>query len=132
MTISSTLPPSSWIASVRPTRRVCNLLLQANIQTLIAPKRNRDTNLTAKELQLAKCQLNLPKGSGLNGVRSELLKWSESSLDKLLLRYFNDCWQSKYSTPRSWVVAEVINIYKGKRVRTDLANYRSIFLLDTA
>lgn len=91
----------------------------------------RDTNLTAKELQLVKCQLNLSKSSGLNGLRSELLKWSGSSLDKLLLRYFNDYWQSKYSLPLSWVVAEVISTYNGKRVRTDLANYRSIFLLDT-
>lgn len=71
------------------------------------------------------------KGPGANDLRSEPIKWNRPSLSTYLLKLFKDCWPSRVTIRRFRVDAEVTSIYKGKEVRTDSANYRSIFILDT-
>lgn len=104
-----------------------NVSSEINMNTWKLPQ---EKSLTAEELQLIKCQLKSSKSSGLSKRRSKPFKSSVSSVDKLLPRYLNDCWQGKHSVTQSCADAEVIMIYEGKGVKADPASYKFIFRFD--
>ena len=89
-----------------------------------------ESEFTSDEFKEHLAKLSLRKAQGTNGIRPELIVYGGERLHTLLLKLFNKCWMGKQNTPRAWVDATVMPIYKRKGSRSVHSSYRPIFLLD--
>lgn len=91
---------------------------------------HNEPDLTMEELESGLKRMTNGKAPGMNGIRSELVKYGGHLLHEKVLEEMNRYWRGEERIPGRWVEAEVLSIYKKKGDKLDPNNYRSIFLLD--
>lgn len=91
----------------------------------------KDSPVTPEEIGREMTTLKENKSPGGSGIESELFKWDGDSLNKHLLKVFNDFWNIASPLPRAWVSAIVVCIYTPEGTKSNLENFRPIFHLDT-
>ena len=76
---------------------------------------------TQAELHEAQGKLKEHKATGPDEILNELFKLLDHNAEQILLKAFNDIWETGY-IPDKWKEATVVSLYKGKRAETDPAN----------
>ena len=80
------------------------------------------------ELKSAKQKLKLRKSPGLDNINNEMIRNLSVNGDKVLLKLFNDSWNTK-ECPKQWKVAEIITLPKPGKDHSLPGSYRPISLL---
>ena len=80
------------------------------------------------DVELALKKLKKGKSPGVDGIKSEMLKYGGDAMLEWLTRVCKVCMASE-RVPRDWVRAIMVPFYKGKGDRNDCRSYRGISLL---
>ena len=119
----SYLSGKHWAAPSQPPPQ-CTTPIGPPVQFDLSP-------FTEGELNRALRRAKKHKSAGPDDAPTEFWQWLDPDGRRALLALFNRCW-STATSPTSWQVARIAEIYKGKGSPTDPEMYRPISLLSTA
>ena len=88
----------------------------------------KQVNITRNEVKKAIKKLKLGKAPGVDGIRSEMLKYGGEVMIDILWRVCKVAWEIG-EVPVEWTMAVIVPLYKGKGSKEACMNFRGISLL---